>query len=137
MAGTNKVILVGNLGRDPEMRFTGNGAAVTSFSVAVSRNFKGQDGEQREETEWFQIECWDRLAEIANEFLQKGRQVYVEGRIRLHSWDDRNTGEKRYSMRVRATDLVLLGQRGDAGPGGSAERSSDVTENTELDNMPF
>jgi single-strand DNA-binding protein len=119
------------------MRFTQSGSPVTSFSVAVSRNFKGQDGEQREETEWFQIECWDRLAEISNEYLQKGRQVYIEGRIRLHSWDDRNTGEKRYSMRVRATDLVLLGQRGDQGAGGPMDRASGITENAELDNMPF
>jgi single-strand DNA-binding protein len=136
MAGVAKVILVGNLGRDPEMRFTASGSPVTSFSIAVSRRFKGQDGEQQEETEWFQIECWNRLAEIANEYLQKGKQVYIEGRIRLNSWYDRNTGEKRYSMRVTATELQMLGTRGDQGSGGQANRP-DITENTEFDNMPF
>jgi single-strand DNA-binding protein len=143
MAGTAKLILIGNLGRDPEMRYTPSGSAVTNFSVAVSRRFSGQDGEPREETEWFSVDCWNKLAETANQYLTKGRQVYIEGRIRLHSWDDRNTGEKRYQMRVTATDLVLLGQRGDqtgeaGGPGGATAASRPAAaEESEFDNMPF
>src|SRR4051812_47312501 len=102
MAGLNKIILIGNLGRDPEMRYTPSGKAVTNFSLAVSRQSRGPDGDSREETEWFNIDCWDRQAEIANQYLQKGRQVYVEGRVRLRSWDDNNTGEKRSRMEVTA-----------------------------------
>jgi single-strand DNA-binding protein len=137
MAGLNKVILIGNLGRDPEMRFTASGSPVTSFTMAVSRSYKSQDGEQREETDWFSVDCWNRLAEIANEYLQKGRQVYIEGRVRLDTWDDRNTGEKRSRLKVTASDLRLLGQRGDQAGGEFGDRSSDVTESAELDNMPF
>jgi single-strand DNA-binding protein len=137
MAGLNKVILIGNLGRDPEMRFTPSGSPVTSFTIAVSRNYKGQDGEQREETDWFSVDCWNRLAEIANEYLAKGRQVYIEGRVRLDTWDDRNTGEKRSRLKVTATDLRLLGQRGDQDAAGSMDRAAGVTENAEFDNMPF
>ncbi len=159
MAGVNKVIIVGNLGRDPEMRYTPAGKAVTNFSVAVSRTFRGADGENREETEWFNVDCWDRLAEIANQYLQKGKQVYIEGRVKLHTWDDRNTGEKRASLRVTATEMQLLGQRGDAAgggggdefsggsslgggsqsgfSGGSGNRGGGNTNNDDFDNMPF
>lgn len=134
MAGLNKVILIGNLGRDPEMRYTQSGAPVTNFSLAVSRNWKSPEGEQREETEWFSIECWNKLAEIANEYLAKGRQVYVEGRVKLDTWDDRQTGEKRSRIKVVANEMTMLGQRGDQ-PGGS--QAPAVTENAEFDNMPF
>lgn len=137
MAGMAKVILIGNVGRDPEMRFTPSGAPVTSFTVAVNRRYKGQDGEQREETEWFSVDCWNRLAEVANEYLQKGKQVYIEGRIRIDTWDDRNTGEKRARLKVTATDMQMLGSRDDQGAGGQFDRSPGVTENAELDNMPF
>ena len=87
MAGLNKVMLIGNVGKDPEMRYTANGSAVTSFSLAVNRNFQGSDGERREETDWFDIVTWNKLAEICSQFLQKGRQAYVEGRLHTRSWE--------------------------------------------------
>lgn len=141
MAGLNKVILIGNLGRDPEMRYTPSGSPVTNFSMAVSRRWTSKDGEQREETDWFTVNCWDKLAETANEYLAKGKQVYIEGRVRIHTWDDQTTGEKRSRLEVVATSLVLLGQRGEQSGGseqsGGGEATSPVTENAEFDNMPF
>lgn len=134
MAGTAKLILVGNLGRDPEMRYTPNGDPVTSFSVAVSRPVRASEGQGQgqEETDWYNVSCWGRQAEIANQYLAKGRQVYIEGRLRPRMYDDRN-GERRVSLDVRATELVLLGQRGDAAETGAGQ-SSDATD---LDSMPF
>lgn len=144
MAGINKVIIVGNLGRDPEMRYTPSGSPVTSFSVAVSRNWKTTDGENREETEWFNVECWNKLAEIANQYLAKGKQVFIEGRLRTESWDDKNTGEKKYRTKVVANEMQMLGQRGDAaantGNGddfGGSRGGAGNSDNYELDNMPF
>lgn len=137
MAGVNKLIIVGNLGRDPEMRYLPSGSAVTTFSVAVTRRRRSRDGEDREETEWFRVSCFDRLAEIANEYLSKGKQVYIEGRVRLGQWDDRTTGEKRAQLEVVATDLQMLGQRGDAPGGDQRGGATDVAENNEFDNMPF
>lgn len=138
MAGLNKITLIGNLGRDPEMRYTSSGTPVTNFSMAVSRVSRTPDGEQREETEWFTVNCWDRLAETANQYLQKGRQVYIEGRVSLGQWDDRQTGEKRCRLEVRATNLVLLGQRGDQVGAGEAATTGAGDEGAgDLDNMPF
>ena len=134
MASLNKVMIIGNLGRDPEMRYLPSGVPVTNFSVAASRRWTSRDGEQREETEWFNVECFEKLAETANQYLAKGRQVYVEGRLHTRSWDDKNTGEKRYRTEVVATNLVLLGQR-DA-PGDDRQPAG-ITENAEFDNMPF
>ena len=114
-----------------------SGSAVTSFSVAVSRKWKSREGEDREETEWFNVNCFDRLAEIANEYLAKGRQVYVEGRLRTRSWEDQQSGEKKYRTEVVATDLQMLGQRGDATGGDQRGSMGGVAENTEFDNMPF
>jgi len=116
-------MIIGNLGRDPEMRYTPSGSPVTSFSVAVTRKWNSRDGESKEETEWFNVNCWDKLAEIANQYLTKGKQVYIEGRLRTHSWDDKQTGEKKYRTEVVATDMTMLGQRGDSsGDIGNAER---------------
>jgi single-strand DNA-binding protein len=140
MAGLNKVMIIGNLGRDPEMRYTPSGSPVTSFSVAVTRKWNSRDGESREETEWFNVNCWDKLAEIANQYLTKGKQVYIEGRLRTHSWDDKQTGEKKYRTEVVATDMTMLGQRGDSGGdfGGGNDRSPvGAVDNQEFDNMPF
>jgi single-strand DNA-binding protein len=133
MAGLNKIIIIGNLGRDPEMRYTPSGSPVTSFSVAVSRRYNTREGEPREETEWFRVSCWDRLAETANQYLQKGKQVYIEGRVRIHSWDDSQSGERRSQMEVTASNLVLLGQRGEQGEGEQAT----TADAGDLDNMPF
>jgi single-strand DNA-binding protein len=129
-------MIIGNLGRDPEMRYLPSGSPVTNFSVAVSRRWKSREGEDREETEWFNIDCFDKLAETANTYLSKGKQVYIEGRLRTRSWEDQQTGEKRYRTEVVATNLVLLGQRGDQ-VGDQLEDRPIATETPELDNMPF
>lgn len=133
MAGLNKVMIIGNLGRDPEMRYTPSGTAVTSFSVATSRRWTDRDGQQREETQWFTVDCWNKLAETANQYLSKGRQVFIEGRIALEEWDDRQTGEKRARLKVTALDLVMLGSRGE---GGEMESRGEAPVE-DLDNMPF
>lgn len=114
MAGLNKVMLIGNVGKDPEMRYTANGSAVTHFSLAVNRNYSSKEGERREETEWFDVVTWNRLAEICSQFLQKGRQAYVEGRLRTRSWDGQD-GQRHYRTEVVAEQVLFLG-----GPGGSS-----------------
>lgn len=114
MAGLNKVMIIGNLGKDPEMRYTANGKAVTTFSIACNRNFTGQDGERREETEWFSIVTWEKLAETCSQFLQKGRRAYVEGRLKTRSWDGPD-GNKRYRTEVIATTVLFL-DRAQAAP---------------------
>ena len=108
--GLNKVQIIGNLGRDPEMRYTGQGAAVTTFSVAVNRTRKGPDGATSEETEWFRVVLWDKLAETANEFLRKGNAVYVEGRLQSRKYTDKE-GVERASIEVVAHELLMLGGR--------------------------
>jgi single-strand DNA-binding protein len=115
----NKVILVGHLGKDPEVKYTPSGTAVASFSIATSERFKDKDGNWQDRTEWHNIVLWQRLAEIAGEYLKKGRLVYIEGRLQTRSWDDKNTGEKKYRTEVVGNDLVLLG--GGAREGGSAD----------------
>ncbi len=110
MAGLNKVILIGNAGRDPEMRYTANGTAQTSFSLAVSRNYRGSDNEWKEETEWFNIVAWAQLAERLSQTVAKGKQVYVEGRLQTRSWDD-DQGVKHYRTEVIANHVMLLGRR--------------------------
>lgn len=139
MAGLNKVMIIGNLGKDPEMRFLPSGRQVTSFSVASTRSWNNREtGERQEETEWFNVEVFDKLAELANQYLTKGRQVYVEGRLHTRSWDDQQTGQKRYRTEVVARDIVFLGQRGEQGAGaGSDSSSTPVPEAPEFDNMPF
>lgn len=114
MASLNKVMIIGNLGADPEMRFTANGDAVANLRVAASRRYTTRDGEQREQTEWFRVVCWRRLAEIAGQYLQKGRQVYIEGRLETRQWQDRD-GNTRYTTEVVANEMVMLGSRGGGG----------------------
>jgi single-strand DNA-binding protein len=110
VAGLNKVMIIGYLGRDPEMRYTPNGSAVTSFSVGVSRQWTGQNGLQKE-TEWFNVETWSKLAEICNQSLAKGRLVYVEGRLRTRSWDG-NDGQKKYRTELVAQTVQFLDSKG-------------------------
>ena len=107
MAGLNKVMLIGNLGADPEMRYTANGNAVTTFNLAVNRNWTGPDGERKEETEWFTVVSWDKLAETVSQFLQKGRRAYVEGRMKTRSWEGQD-GQKRYKTEVVANTVLFL-----------------------------
>ncbi len=113
----NKCMIIGHLGRDPEMRYTANGAAVTTFSVASSRRFT-TNGEQREETEWFNVVTWARLAETCAQYLTKGRLVYVEGRMQTRSWDDQATSQKRYRTELIAEEVKFLGGGRDGGGGG-------------------
>ncbi|MGB8354410.1 MAG: single-stranded DNA-binding protein [Chthoniobacteraceae bacterium] len=118
MANLNKVMLIGNLTRDPEIKYTPKGSAVADIALAVNRNYTLENGEKREETTFVDIVLWGRLAEIAGEYLKKGRPVYIEGRLQLDSWDDKQTGQKRTKMRVVGEGLQLLGSRGDGGGGG-------------------
>lgn len=108
--GLNKVMLIGNLGRDPEMRYTPSGRPVTTFSLATSRSWKTSDGERRSETEWFNIVAWGSLAEICNQFLKKGTQVYIEGRLQTRRWED-DSGAKHNTTEVVAKEMVMLGDR--------------------------
>jgi single-strand DNA-binding protein len=113
----NKVILVGNLGRDPEVRSTPSGQPVASFTLATSRKWKDKNGQKQEQTEWHQIVCWGRQAEVAGQYLTKGKQIYVEGRLQTRSWDDRQSGEKRYRTEVICENFQMLGSRGGGGGG--------------------
>ena len=113
----NKAILVGNLGRDPEVSYTPSGTAVAKFSIATSEKWKDKNtGEMQERTEWHRITAFGRLGEICGEYLSKGRQVYVEGRIQTNSWEDKE-GNKRYTTEILATTVQFLGWRESAGPG--------------------
>lgn len=107
MAGLNKVMIIGNLGADPEMKYMADGTAMTSFRVASSRNYNGPDGERREETEWFPVVTWRKLAEQCSQYLQKGKKVYVEGRLRTRSWDTPD-GQRHYRTEVVAERVVFL-----------------------------
>jgi single-strand DNA-binding protein len=111
----NKVLLIGNVGRDPEIRHLEGGASVASFSLATTERFKDRSGETREITEWHNIVAWRQLADLASRFIKKGSQIYVEGRIRSRSWDDAN-GQKRYITEILADSIQLLGRRDDTLP---------------------
>ena len=117
MSNKNKVILVGNLGKDPEVKYTASGIPVARFSLATSERFRDQSGEFQERTEWHSIVAWQRLAEIVGEFVSKGSKVYVEGRLQTSEWKDRLSGEKKYRTEIVAQDLVLLGSREKSGNG--------------------
>jgi single-strand DNA-binding protein len=108
--GLNKVMIIGHLGRDPEMRYTPSGRPVTSFSVATSRNWTTADGDRRSETEWFNVVAWGSLAEICNQYLNKGQQVYIEGRLQTRRWEDEE-GNKRSSVEVIAREMIMVGER--------------------------
>jgi single-strand DNA-binding protein len=120
----NKVILIGNLGRDPELRSLPSGQQVAEFSLATSYRRKDPDGTFQEQTEWHQIVCWGRQAEIAGQYLRKGKQIYVEGRLQTRSWDDKNTGEKRYKTEVICENFRFLGRKEDGGGAGYAASPS-------------
>ena len=127
MASLNKVMLIGNLGRDPEVRYTASGTAVAGFSVATTEKFKNKSGEWEERTEWHNITLWGRLAEIAGEYLAKGKTVYVEGRLQTRKWQDRD-GKDRYTTEVVADKMQMLGGKGDGGRAGGAGTRSDMQE---------
>ncbi len=151
MAGVNKAILIGNLGADPELRHTPSGVAVASFNIATTEQWTSKTGERNERTEWHRIVAWGRLAEICNEYLTKGRQVYIEGRIQTRQWEDRD-GNRRYTTEIVAQTLQMLGRPGErsevpaggptyesepypeAGPGTPATVASQATGD---DDVPF
>ena len=124
--GLNKVMLIGHLGRDPEMRFTPSGRPVTSFSVATSRNWTTAEGERRTETEWFNIVAWGSLAEICNQYLKKGQQVYIEGRLQTRRWEDEE-GNKRSATEVVAREMIMLSEKRDK-PEGETDNGAESPE---------
>ncbi|MFA5488501.1 MAG: single-stranded DNA-binding protein [Candidimonas sp.] len=122
MASVNKVILVGNLGRDPEVRYSPDGAAICNVSIATTSQWKDKaTGERREETEWHRVVFYNRLAEIAGEYLRKGRSVYVEGRLKTRKWQDKDTGADRYSTDIIADQMQMLGGRDSGGEMGGGD----------------
>ncbi len=131
MAGksVNKVILIGNLGKDPEVKYTPQGTAVAKFSLATNDRYKDKEGNWQDRTEWHNITAWARTAEICGEYLKKGGKVYIEGSMRTHSWDDKQSGQKKFMTEVVVNDLVLLSGRGEAGGGDTSERSRGASGN--------
>ena len=123
MASFNKVILLGNLTRDPEVRYTPKGSAVCDLGLAVNRNYTLESGEKREEVTFVDVVLWSRLAEIAGEYLKKGRPVFIEGRLQMDSWDDKQTGQKRTKLRVIGETMQLLGSRPSAGAGNGGDEA--------------
>jgi single-strand DNA-binding protein len=139
MAGINKVILVGRLGRDPEVRYTPNGVPVANFSIATSEEWKDKEsGEKRERTEWHRIEAWRRLGEICGDYLNKGKLVYIEGKLQTDAWEDRD-GNKRYTTKVIAQNLQMLDSAGKGGSAESVDERHPVEEplNIPEDDIPF
>ncbi len=144
MASVNKVILIGNLGRDPETRYMSNGDAVTNIALATTEVWKDKSGEKQEKTEWHRVTFYRKLAEIAGEYLKKGRPVYVEGRLETRKWTDKN-GVDRYTTEIIATDMKMLGSRSGSDSFDSSERdeheqptparSSPSKNNTGFDDM--
>lgn len=125
----NKVILVGNLGKDPELRYTPSGDAVATFTLATSERFKGRDGQMQEKTEWHNIVVWRQLAEICGKFLHKGKQVYIEGKIQSRSYDDRD-GNKRYITEIIADQMQMLGNKGEGEGRGDYQQKRPAGETT-------
>ncbi len=121
--GVNKVILIGNLGADPEVRFTPGGQAVANFRVATSESWNDKNGQKQEKTEWHRIVAWGKLAELCGEYLKKGRQAYIEGRLQTREWTDKE-GKKNWSTEIVANQVTFLGQKGD-GAGSGAGRGRD------------
>ena len=121
MASLNKVMLIGNVTRDPEVKFTPKGSAVADLGLAVNRTYTNQTGEKTEEVTFIDVELWGRLAEIAGEYARKGRSVFIEGRLRLDSWEDKQSGQKRNRLKVVGEVLQLLGSRPGGGPVGADE----------------
>jgi single-strand DNA-binding protein len=153
MANLNRVLLIGNLTRDPEIRYTPKGTAVADVGLAVNRVLNTEEGERREEVTYVDVVLWARLAEIADQYLKKGRPVFIEGRLQLDSWDDKQTGQKRSRLRVVAENMQLLGSRseseaaasttaprhspGPAAPAPRPQQPKDPDLDAEPDDIPF
>jgi len=141
MASLNKVMVIGNLGTDPEMRFTPNGNPVTSFRIASSRTFTAPDGERKQETEWFTVITWSKLAEQCNQFLSKGRKAYVEGMLRTHSWEGKD-GQKHFKTEIVANRVIFLDRPGAAplpeeAEGAEGAVGEDVQPDVQPEDLPF
>ncbi|HKP52440.1 MAG TPA: single-stranded DNA-binding protein [Chloroflexia bacterium] len=146
--GLCKIMLIGNLGKDPEMKYTQQGTPVTNFSMAVTRSFKTADGQTKEETEWFRVNAWRKLAETCNEYLRKGSKVYIEGRLYTREWQTQE-GQTRTSVEVEASEMIMLDTKGSGGsqggygdererpatPRGGSRDSDDM--DMDLDDLPF
>jgi single-strand DNA-binding protein len=132
--GLNKVMVIGNIGRDPEMRYTPSGKPVTSFSLASSRSWTAPDGERREETEWFNVVTWGNLAEICNQKLFKSQQVYVEGRLQTRSWED-DRGQRHFRTEVVANEMIILGPRDKTNGKTHSIRDGDFEFNFEAESL--
>jgi single-strand DNA-binding protein len=135
MAGksVNKVILIGNLGKDPEVKYTQGGMPVAKFSIATNERFKDKDGQWQDRTEWHNIVAFQRLAEIVGEYLKKGGKCFIEGSLRTSSWDDKETGQKKYKTEIIANDLVLLSGRGEGAGDDSGGRSRGAAAGNNFD----
>ncbi len=125
--GLNKVMIIGNLGREPEMRYTPSGRPVTTFSVATSRTWNTSEGEKHVETEWFNVVAWSNLAEICKQYLTKGQQVYIEGRLQTRHWEDPE-GNKHTSVEIVANEMIILGERRETGEPGAEPESIEEEE---------
>jgi single-strand DNA-binding protein len=152
MANLNRVLLIGNLTRDPEVRYTPKGTAVADIGLAVNRIYSAEDGEKKEETTFVDVTLWGRQAEVAGQYLKKGRPVFIEGRLQLDTWDDKQTGQKRSRLRVVSENMQLLGSRPESegspspgtvrrgpGPGAPAQKPEprDPDLDVEPDDIPF
>ena len=133
----NKVQLIGRLGRDPELSYTPSGVAVAKFSIATSERWKDQEGNAQERTEWHNIVAWRKLAEICGQYLKKGSKLYVEGRLQTRSWDDKNSGVKRYATEIVMDDMIMLDGKGAPAVGESAAPSDAEPVQSEKDDLPF
>lgn len=139
----NKVLLIGNLGKDPEVRYTGSGVPVATFSIATNESWQDQDGNTQERTEWHNIVAWRKLAEICHQYLRKGKKVYIEGRIQTRSYDDKNTGAKKYITEIVANSMIMLDSKdpGDAAsyapPEAPVANTTTTLDQTKDSDLPF
>jgi single-strand DNA-binding protein len=140
----NKVILVGNVGKDPDVRYSPSGTPVAKFSLATNERFKDRSGEWQDRVEWHTVVAWQRLAEIVGEFVTTGSKVYIEGKLQTSSWEDRQSGQTRYRTEIIARDLALLGSRGngtadspESHPGPAARHETPTVNAEDLEDIPF
>lgn len=136
MSGVNKVILIGRLGQDPEVRYTPSGQAVANFTMATSENWTGKDGQKQERTEWHRIVVWGRLAELCKDYLRKGRQVYIDGKLQTRSWDDKE-GKKRYTTEIVANTVQFLGTAPDKVETDSTTSTTEYSQSESSSVPPF
>jgi len=133
----NRVMLIGNLGKDPELRYTTSGVAVATFSLATNESWRDQDGNTQERTEWHNIVTWRKLAEICGEWLKKGKKVYIEGRIQTRSYDDKNTGTKKYITEIVADNMIMLDSKGASETSPASHVAEPAPQGATDNDLPF